>query len=66
MPRKFEPKGSGEPNPEAARDLRLMSRALEEAKKAAEGGEVPVGAVVARGEEVLAAAHNEREAAKDP
>jgi tRNA(adenine34) deaminase len=43
-----------------------MRRALEEAKKAAEGGEVPVGAVVARGEEVLAAAHNEREAAKDP
>ena len=54
------------PDPEAARDLRLMRRALEEAQKAAEMGEVPIGAVVARGKEILAVAHNEREATKDP
>ena len=52
--------------PEAARDLRLMRRALEEAALAAERGEVPVGAVVARDEEILAVAHNERETLKDP
>jgi tRNA(adenine34) deaminase len=47
-------------------DLRLMRRALLAAEEAAQKGEVPVGAVVARGEEVLAVAANEREAAKDP
>jgi tRNA(adenine34) deaminase len=55
-----------EPNPKAALDLQLMRRALEEAEKAAEMGEVPVGAVVARGEEILAVAHNKRETTKDP
>ncbi|MDP8925349.1 MAG: nucleoside deaminase [Actinomycetota bacterium] len=44
----------------------MMRHALEEARKAAEIGEVPVGAVVARGEEILASAHNERETANDP
>jgi tRNA(adenine34) deaminase len=43
-----------------------MRRALQAAKEAAERGEVPVGAVVARGEEVLAVAANQREATKDP
>jgi tRNA(adenine34) deaminase len=43
-----------------------MRRALQAAEEAAERGEVPVGAVVARGEEVLAVAANEREATKDP
>jgi tRNA(adenine34) deaminase len=47
-------------------DLRLMRRALQAAEEAAERGEVPAGAVVARGEEVLAVAANEREATKDP
>jgi tRNA(adenine34) deaminase len=47
-------------------DLRLMRRALLAAEEAAQKGEVPVGAVVARGEEVLAVAADEREAAKDP
>lgn len=51
---------------DAARDLRLMRRALEVAEEAARKGEVPVGAVVARGDEVLATAHNERETAGDP
>ena len=58
---------SGKPDPGATQqDLRLMRRALEEARKAAERGEVPVGAVVARGEEILAIAHNERETTQDP
>ncbi len=52
--------------PETTRDLRLMRRALEEAALAAQLGEVPVGAVVARDEEILAVAHNERETLKDP
>jgi tRNA(adenine34) deaminase len=43
-----------------------MRRALLAAKEAAGKGEVPVGAVVARGEEILAVAANEREATKDP
>jgi tRNA(adenine34) deaminase len=61
--------GSEEAQPadtEAARDLRLMRHALQEAALAAEQGEVPVGAVVARDGEVLAAAHNERETLRDP
>jgi tRNA(adenine34) deaminase len=43
-----------------------MRRALLAAKSAAERGEVPVGAVVARGGKVLAVAANEREATNDP
>ena len=64
-----ETQGNG-PNPatatKPATDLAMMRRALEEAVRAAELGEVPVGAVVARGEEILAVAHNERETTKDP
>ena len=47
-------------------DLEMMRRALLAAEEAAEKGEVPVGAVVARGEEILAVAANEREATGDP
>jgi tRNA(adenine34) deaminase len=43
-----------------------MSLALAEARLAAASGETPVGAVIARGGVLLARAHNEREAAKDP
>lgn len=43
-----------------------MQLALEEAKAALEKGEVPVGAVLVCGDEVIAAAHNEREALGDP
>lgn len=39
----------------------FMSAALKEAKKAFLKGEVPVGAVVVRGGEIIAKAHNERE-----
>lgn len=47
-------------------DIAMMRCALSAAKKAAEKGEVPVGAVVARGEKVLAIAANEREDLQDP
>lgn len=47
---------------------RLMERALDEARAAAEHGDVPVGAVVVRRDtgEILARRHNEREHATDP
>jgi len=43
-----------------------MRRALEEAQKAFAAGEIPVGAVIVRGEEILSAAHNCCERRKDP
>ncbi len=43
-----------------------MRLALEQARAAAEAGDVPVGAVVARGDEVLARSGNAREQAQDP
>lgn len=46
-------------------DLELMQAALAEARKAAALGEVPVGAVVARHGEIVAAAHNTRETEKN-
>ena len=47
-------------------DISMMRRALLAAHDAAERGEVPVGAVVARGSEILAVAANDREATGDP
>lgn len=47
-------------------DIAMMRLALEQAQLAADLGEVPVGAVVYRGVEVLAAAHNMREHWADP
>src|SRR3954449_5420218 len=44
----------------------MMRLALEEAERAATHGDVPIGAVVARDGEVLAAAGNERELRSDP
>ena len=43
-----------------------MALAIEEARAAAAAGDVPVGAVVARGDEVLARAGNAREREQDP
>ena len=40
------------------RDATFMRAALEQARAAAASGEVPVGAVLVRGEEVIAAGHN--------
>lgn len=47
-------------------DDTLMGMALEEARAAASAGEVPVGAVVALGGEVVARRGNERERTGDP
>jgi tRNA(adenine34) deaminase len=43
-----------------------MRLAIEEARLAEAAGEVPVGAVVVRGSDVVARRHNEREARRDP
>ena len=47
-------------------DAQMMDAALAEAAAAADAGDVPIGAVIARGEEILALAGNEREQALDP
>ncbi|MGH2680764.1 MAG: tRNA adenosine(34) deaminase TadA [Actinomycetota bacterium] len=49
-----------------ADDERSMRRALEEAMRCPAHGDVPIGAVVTRDGEVLAAAGNERALADDP
>ena len=51
---------------EAHPDERFMSRALEEAERALEHGDVPVGCAIVRDGEVLASAHNQREELADP
>lgn len=53
-------------SPSAAADAAFMALALDEARAAAAAGEVPVGAVLVRGGEVLVRAHNLREATADP
>jgi len=47
-------------------DLELMHLALAEARRALEHDDVPIGAVAVVGDEVVAAAHNERELLADP
>ena len=44
----------------------LMREALKEAQLAFEEGEIPVGAVIAHGGEIIARAHNLREQTGDP
>ena len=46
-------------------DEKYMNIALDEAKKAFDEGEVPVGAVIVKGGEIIAVAHNNREATND-
>lgn len=53
-------------NDQFAIDLAFMRIALEQARQAADAGEVPVGAALARGEILLAAAANRPIAASDP
>ena len=48
------------------RDDYFMRLALREAERALEHEDVPIGAVVVRAGEVVAAAHNERELRQDP
>lgn len=43
-----------------------MKMAIEEAKKAGDIGEVPIGAVIVKNDEIIARAHNLRESKKDP
>ncbi len=43
-----------------------MEMALEEARAALEEKEVPIGAVIVHGEQVIARAHNQREQLRDP
>jgi tRNA(adenine34) deaminase len=45
---------------------KMMSQAIVRAREAEAHGDVPIGAVVARGDELLAAAGNERELRRDP
>lgn len=45
---------------------RYMQEALKEAEKAAEAGEVPVGAVIVRDGQIIARAHNMTEQLRDP
>lgn len=45
-------------------DREFMAMALEQAKSAAAGGEVPVGAIIVHNGEVVSAAHNTRETRK--
>jgi len=47
-------------------DEQVMRLALEEARRCLEHDDVPIGAVVTRAGEVLAAAGNQRESANDP
>ncbi|HET7627749.1 MAG TPA: tRNA adenosine(34) deaminase TadA [Bacillales bacterium] len=42
-------------------DEKYMKRAMAKAKEAAAIGEVPIGAVIVQGDEIIAAAHNLRE-----
>ncbi len=53
-------------NDQFAIDLTFMQIALEQARQAAEAGEVPVGAALARGEILLATAANRPIATNDP
>jgi tRNA(adenine34) deaminase len=50
----------------ARRDRAMMELALEDARLALEWGDVPIGAVVARGHEILGRAGNARERDDDP
>ena len=50
----------------SADDFFFMRQALEEAKKAYEKGEVPVGAVLVHEKTIIATSHNQVEGMKDP
>jgi tRNA(adenine34) deaminase len=57
---------TSEPLPTRDGDERCMRLALREAERAAEHGDVPIGAVAVVAGEMVAAAHNERELRQDP
>ncbi len=47
-------------------DIAMMERAIELARKAAALDEVPVGAVIYRGNRIISEGYNQRESTKDP
>lgn len=47
-------------------DFDFMKEALAEAKKAADEGEVPIGAVIVHHGEIIARGHNRKESDRDP
>ena len=47
-------------------DQIFMQEALKQAKRAQEADEVPVGAIIVKGEQIIARAHNQVELLKDP
>ena len=49
-----------------SRDERWMRQALDEASRAPEHGDVPVGCVIVRGDSAIASSRNERELRQDP
>ena len=57
---------SGSVQPPSPVDLKWMARALEMARVGGHRGEVPVGAVLVRGDRLLAEAHNATAARSDP
>ena len=50
----------------AAADLRFITLAFEQARRSLEQGGLPIGAALARGEQVIAAGHNQRVQKGDP
>ena len=50
----------------SAADLRFIALSFEEAKRSLEQGGVPIGSVLARGDVLVAAGHNQRVQAGDP
>src|SRR6266496_3377035 len=64
-PRKF-PRKTNTMTIDAPDHDRFMRLALDEAARALEHDDVPVGAVIVLGGEVIAAGHNERERRQDP
>lgn len=61
MPLPFIP----EPPPSTKSDEFWMEEAIREARKAEALGEVPIGAIVVRGDEIVGRGHNLREISKD-
>ncbi|HQG33534.1 MAG TPA: tRNA adenosine(34) deaminase TadA [Syntrophales bacterium] len=66
MARNGKPSGRGETPVSPATDAAFMDLALAEAARAAAAGEVPVGAVIVRDEQVIARAYNRPIGLNDP
>ncbi|RNB82709.1 tRNA adenosine(34) deaminase TadA [Brevibacillus fluminis] len=59
-------KGEQSVSTDVQKHERFMQEAIEEAKKAALIGEVPIGAVIVRNDEIIGRGYNLRETKKDP